>query len=247
MRLTYPVRLALFGLHIAAGLCTSTLVFPFCTQAGRLGRIQRWSLRLLSICGVTLVADAPLQGTAGALVVANHISWLDIFILNAYQPCQFIAKSEVRRWPVLGWLAARAGTIFIERSNVRALGPLLHRVASSLENGGRIAYFPEGTSSPQGAMLPFHPALFEAACSAAVPVQPVALGYFDAQGQAHCGAEYVGTTSFAQSVRRILSGPPITARLACLPPIAAEGHQRRTLALAAHKAVARSLGDLGRS
>ena len=172
---------------------------------------------------------------------------LDIFILNAHQPCQFIAKSEVRRWPVLGWLAARAGTIFIERGNTRALAPLLRHISSSLDNGSRIAYFPEGTSSPQGAMLKFHPALFEAACSAAVLVQPVALGYFDPHGEPHRGAEYVGDTTFAQSVRCILSGPPITARITCLAPIAAQGQHRRALALAAQQAVALALAHLGRS
>ena len=241
----YPVRVALFCWHIVAGLFTCALVFPFCRPAARLGHIQRWSARLLRICGVTLdIVAAPDNGSSRAMIVANHISWLDIFVLNARQPCQFIAKSEVRRWPVMGWLAARAGTIFIERGKARALTPLLQQVALCLENGSQIAYFPEGTSAPHGAMQKFHPALFEAACGAGLPVQPVALAYVGEQGAAHRGAEYVGDTTFVQSIARILSGPPIIARIAYLRHIDSHGRDRGELALAAQNAVADALTQL---
>lgn len=247
MSAAYPVRLALFCLHIVAGLFTCTLVFPFCSQAARLRHIQRWSARLLRICGVAIELAALPAAAAGTLIVANHISWLDIFVLNACQPCRFIAKSEVRRWPVLGYLAMRAGTVFIERGNRRALGPLLLRVAGHIDGGSQIAYFPEGTSAPQGAMLPFHSALFEAARGAAIAVQPVALAYFNGEGEAHRGAEYVGATTFAQSVRLILSGPSMVARVAYLAPIAPHGLRRRELAAAAEQAVTAALARLGPS
>jgi 1-acyl-sn-glycerol-3-phosphate acyltransferase len=206
-----------------------------------LRRIQRWSARLLRICGVTVAPAAPPPVSLHAMIVANHISWLDVFVLNACEPCRFIAKSEVRRWPVLGTLAARAGTIFIERANPRALGPVLRAVAGHLDDGTRVAYFPEGTSAAHGDLQPFHSALFEAACGAAVPVLPVALAYEDALGHIHRGAEYIGDTSFVDSVRCILSGPPIIARVQYLAPIATQGQHRRDLALASQQAVAVAL------
>lgn len=241
MSASYPIRLTLFCLHIVAGLVTCTLLFPYGSEAARGRRIQRWSARLLRICGVTIAPNAQPHASPGAMIVANHVSWLDIFVLNARQPCRFIAKSEVRRWPVLGWLAVSAGTIFIERNKQRTLGPVLSSLADHLDRGAQIAFFPEGTSAPHGAMLPFYPALFEAACAADVPVQPVALGYIDAHGRVHRGAEYVGETNFVQSVHRILSGPPITAQVAYLTPIAPQGRPRRALALAAQEAVAGAL------
>ena len=243
VRPIYPLRVASFCLHVLRGLLTCTLVFPHCTEQRRLDHVQRWSARLLEICGVELIpSDVPVA-PMGVMIVANHISWLDIFVLNACQPCYFIAKSEVRRWPVLGWLAVRAGTLFIERQNARALTPLMDVVTARLRLGSQVAYFPEGTSAAQGAMLPFHPALFGAARRAAVPIRPVALGYFSEQGKVHRGAEYIGDSTFVSSVLRILHGPPFVARVMFLPLINPLGLERRAVAHASHRAIHVALSD----
>lgn len=235
----YAWRLLRFGAHIVAGVLTCALVFPFCGAATRLRCVQRWSRRVLTICAVR--CDSAGTDRPAGMIVANHVSWLDVFVINAWHPCRFVAKSEVRRWPVIGWLAARAGTLFIRRGRGRDLGLVLQSVVDHLVRGERVAYFPEGTSSPHGALLPFHPALFEAARVANVPILPCALRYLDEHGAAHRGPEYVGGMSFGQSVARILSGRAIVVRLECLAPILPLALHRRELAQAAHTAVAGAL------
>jgi 1-acyl-sn-glycerol-3-phosphate acyltransferase len=204
--------------------------------------VQRWSRQLLRICGIEVQLMPGSAMLAHAMVVANHVSWLDIFVINALQPCCFVAKSEIRAWPVLGWLADKAGTVFIARGNRRDLRHIFKGLVTSLQLGERVAFFPEGTTSAQGAVLPFHANLFEAAIDAGVPVQPYALRYVDAHGALHPNAEFIGETSFAESMLLILKGSPICAQLTCLTPIEAQGAHRRELAEAAQQAVAAALG-----
>lgn len=241
MTLAYARRLARFTFHILRGLATCGVIFPFNDRHRRAAHIQRWSRQLLDICGVR--CDFPGAGTdvPHAMIVSNHISWLDIFVINTLHPCTFIAKAEVKRWPVLGWLAHRAGTLFLHRESRRDLHQVLRVVVAHLRSGERVAYFPEGTSAPHGAMMPFHSALFEAAREAQVMIQPYALRYTDLSDAPHRGAEYVGDTSFAESLARILAGAPIVARLERLAPIPAAGMERRALARQAEAAVAAAL------
>jgi 1-acyl-sn-glycerol-3-phosphate acyltransferase len=142
---------------------------------------------------------------------------------------------------VLGWLVERAGTVFIARGNRRDLRHIFKGMVEVLQQGQRVAFFPEGTTSLQGQLLPFHANLFEAAIDAKVAVQPLALEYVDAAGAYHPSVDYVGNTTFVRSFLAILSGPPVRARLACLAPIEAAGGQRRELAQSAREAIAGAL------
>lgn len=234
-------RLARISVHLAAGLATGALVFPFAGAGLRQRLTRRWSRRLLGICRVTLEQAPGPAALEHALLVANHVSWLDIFVINALHPCRFVAKAEIRAWPVLGRLAVAAGTVFIARGNRRELRHIFKGIVSVLEQGERVAFFPEGTTALQGTLLPFHANLFEAAIDAKVALQPCALAYLDAQGGHHAGVEYAEGTTFVQSLFAILSGPPVRARLACLAPIEASGAHRRELAQAAYDAVAEAL------
>jgi len=230
-------RLARIVVHLCEGLATCALVFPL-ASSGRRARLTRgWSRRLLRLCRVDVEHVGGVPALEHALVVANHVSWLDIFVINALDPCRFVAKAEIRSWPVMGWLAAGAGTVFIARGNRRELRHVFKGLVEVLQQGERVALFPEGTTGLQGAVLPFHANLFEAAIDAGVPVQPYALSYVDAGGALHPSIEYVGDTSFVDSLLRILQGPPVTARLACLAPLESSGAHRRELALAAQEAV----------
>lgn len=233
------------AIHIAEGLATCALVFPWCGPARRARIVQRWSARLLRICGVRLerLPGAPALALDHALVVANHISWLDIFVINALYPCRFVAKAEIRAWPVAGWLTAQVGTVYIARGNRRDLRHIFKGIVDALAHGGRVAFFPEGTVAAQGRLLPFHANLFEAAIDAGVPVQPVAIAYVDAAGGWHAAVDYTGDTTFGQSIVRILGGPPVTAQLGCLAPIAARGAHRRELAQAVQGAIEGALGQ----
>jgi 1-acyl-sn-glycerol-3-phosphate acyltransferase len=176
------------------------------------------------------------------MIVANHVSWLDIFVINALYPCRFVAKSEIRSWPLAGWLVEKAGTVFIERGNRRELRHVFKGLVTALHSGQRVAFFPEGTTSSQGSLLPFHANLFEAAIDAGAPVQPYALSYLDAAGGWHAAVDYTGDTTFVDSIFRILGGEPVHARLQCLAPIDAAGAHRRQLAQAAHDAIGAALG-----
>jgi 1-acyl-sn-glycerol-3-phosphate acyltransferase len=235
-------RLARLILHLLQGLATCALVFPWAGVALREGLVRRWSARLLRICRVEVEhgegGHAPLRH---AMIVSNHISWLDIFVINALHPCRFVAKTEIRAWPVLGWLVAQAGTVFIARGNRRDLRHIFKGLVDALAQQQRVAFFPEGTTSSQGEVLPFHANLFEAAIDAKVAVQPYALSYLDAHGAWHPAVDYTGETSFVDSIFRILGGEPVRARLACLAPIDTHGAHRRELAKTAHDAIAGAL------
>jgi 1-acyl-sn-glycerol-3-phosphate acyltransferase len=237
-------RLACLGLHLLRGLATCALMFPWAGAGLRERLIRRWSARLLAICRVRVArvpGEAPL---AHALVVSNHVSWLDIFVINSVCPCRFVAKAEIRAWPVVGWLASQAGTVFIARGSRRDLRQTFQGLVDALGQGQRVAFFPEGTTASQGSLLPFHANLFEAAVDAGVAVQPHALAYLDARGHWHPAVEYVGDTTFVDSILRILGGEPMTARLACLAPIPAAGAHRRDLAQATQGAIQLALDEL---
>lgn len=256
LRLIY--RIGRVALHVLFGMTVCALLFPWLGYAARAGHIRRWSKRLMGICGVTVTQQVAAQGAlagasgaampagvaalARAMVVANHVSWLDIFVINSIHPCRFVAKAEIRGWPMLGWLAGKAGTLFIARGSRRDLRELFSGLVEKLQRGERIAFFPEGTTAAQGQLLPFHPNLFEAAIDAKVPVQPYAVAYVDAAGRRHPEVDFIGDTSFAHSLVAILSGPPVQARLVCLPALETDGQHRRDLAQAAYLAVAGALG-----
>ncbi|MDC8758761.1 lysophospholipid acyltransferase family protein [Janthinobacterium fluminis] len=243
MKLLLIYRLGRVAAHVSLGMATCAVVFPWLGTPARNRRIRVWSCQLMAICGVRVERGAGWeQVLPRAMVVANHVSWLDIFVMNAVHPCRFVAKAEIRAWPVLGWLSAKAGTVFIARGKRRDLRHIFKGLVDKLVEGERIAFFPEGTTAAQGQLLPFHANLFEAAIDAKVPVQPFALAYVDAAGASHPAVDFIGEMSFAQSLVMILSGPPVTARLVCLPPIDSVGAHRRELALAAERSVAGALG-----
>jgi len=237
IRLRLAWRLARVTVHLLAGLATCAFVFPWAGRPLRDAATRRWSRRLLAICNVSVEAASGAPALEHALLVANHISWLDIFVINSLYPCRFVAKAEIRSWPVLGWLAAGAGTVFIARGNRRELRHIFKGIVEVLQRGERVGLFPEGTVAWQGSVLPFHANLFEAAIDAPVAVQPCALAYLDAAGNWHRGVDYTGDVSFVDSLMTILKGAPVRARLACLAPLQGAGAHRRELAQAAHDAI----------
>lgn len=241
MNLRLAFRLARILVHLVEGLATCALVFPWVGTGRRNARIQDWSRRLLGICGVALAPPAGVPALHHALIVANHVSWLDIFVINSIHPCRFVAKQEIREWPVLGWLTAQAGTVFIARGSRRELRHVFKGIVAALQMDARVAFFPEGTTAPQGTVLPFHANLFEAAVDARVKVQPYALRYLAADGTLHPAVDFTGQTTFAQSVMAILSSSAIRAELTCLAPIDAADAHRRELASQAHDAVSGAL------
>lgn len=232
--------------HLFLGLWTCALVFPFTDDAGRAWRIRHWSVKLLAICGieVDVIHNATGPLAPRALIVANHISWLDIFVINTLHPCRFVAKSDIRSWPLIGWLCDKAGTIFIARGKLRDVRRIYEGLVHSLHEGEHVAFFPEGTTSLQGTVLPFHSNLFEAAVEAEVPVQPFALRYLEAgKGCFPKAIEFVGDMTFAESMIAILKAGRIRAELIRLPVIETAGCHRRELGDAAREAIATALNS----
>jgi 1-acyl-sn-glycerol-3-phosphate acyltransferase len=229
--------------HVLAGFMTIVFVFPRMTQAQRDARVQAWSLDMLARLDVHLDLRGRPPANGPVLLVANHISWLDILVMHAAGHCRFVAKSEVRRWPVIGTLATGGGTLYIERESRRDAMRVVHHMAESLRRGEILAIFPEGTTSDGVDLLPFHANLIQAAVSADVPVQPVALGFFDAHSEeislTPC---YIGDDTLVGSVWRTLAGPSVVARIRYGEPQTAQGRSRRAWAADLQQAV-QSLRD----
>jgi 1-acyl-sn-glycerol-3-phosphate acyltransferase len=224
-------RLAHALLHALAGWRTIVFVFPRITPAAREQRVQDWSRRMLAILGIALELRGTPPRHGPMLLVANHISWLDILVMHAARHCRFVSKAQVRHWPLIGTLATGAGTLYIERESRRDAMRVVHHMAQALRAGDILAVFPEGTTSDGRALLPFHGNLVQAAISAGAPVQPVALAFLDAATRkASFAPSYVGDETLLGSLWRTLTAPPLVARVSFGDPQPSEGRQRRAWA-----------------
>lgn len=200
----------------------------------RPGWRQRWSAGLLRALGVTLEAT-PVRVAPGTLVVANHVSWLDALVLDALCPASFVAKDEIRRWPLLGWLLAREGTIFLRRGFNRRLPEMVGDLHARLARGETIACFPEGTTSDGRRLLPFRAALFESAARGGTPVAAFALHYRDGAGRQSEAAAFIGEQSLLESLVAIASADGLCVRAELRAVFAATS--RRSACRAAQDAV----------
>lgn len=226
--------------HVIAGWFTIRFAFPGLDEAGREARVQAWARRMLAIIGVGLEVRGTPPVAGPLLLVANHISWLDILVIHATRHCRFVSKSELKRWPLIGTLATGAGTLYIERESRRDAMRVVHHMADRLKAGDILAVFPEGTTSDGVSLLPFHANLIQAAVSADAPVQPLALQFIDRKTrQTSFAPLYIGDDSLVGSIWRTLTGPPIVAVVSYGVAQRAEGRDRRTWAAALREAVAR--------
>ena len=234
-------RLARVLVHVALGMAVMALRFPSLDAAGRQARIQWWSAGLLRAIGVGL----RVQGTArpgATLLVANHVSWLDIAALHAAVPqARFVSKADVRRWPLLGWLVAGAGTLFIERDRKRDALRVVHAMAEALRDGQTVGVFPEGTTGPGPELLPFHANLLQAAIATATPVQPAVLRFADGRQRFSPAVEFVGETTLLQSLWRVAGAQGLVAHVQLLAPQATAHADRRALAEHLHQGMAEAL------
>ncbi len=237
-----PVRLyrsMRVSVHLAEGLATTAFVFPWIAMPKRQALIRGWSARLLRILRVEArLHGVPAQPLPGNLIiVANHISWLDIFVLNALQPARFIAKSELERWPLVGRLIASVGTLFIDRTHRRDAHKINRHAAEALARGDVIAIFPEGTTTHGRDVLPFHGSLLQPIVEAQGHVQPIAIRYRTPAGEQTDAPGYVGETTFPQSFWRVVSESMLIVELHLAPLVPARGVHRRVVARAAEEAI----------
>ena len=223
-------RLLLGVVHGLHGLGIVLLRFPAYEAPARQARIQWWATKMLRVMGIRLkVEGVPAAG--GTLLVANHISWLDIMAVHAVYPhARFVSKADVKSWPLLARLIDAGGTLYLERERKRDALRVVHTMAQALQAGDMVAVFPEGTTSDGRAILPFHANLLQAAISTNTPVQPVALRFSDATHAVSRAVEFVGEATLLQSLWRVARGEGVTARVTLLPSRASAQADRRALA-----------------
>jgi 1-acyl-sn-glycerol-3-phosphate acyltransferase len=234
------------ALHLFYGMLLA-VIYPHLNQTMQRRAMKTWSRHLLTILniGIQIEGHQPTRGEGGCLIVANHVSWLDIFVLNAIHPSRFIAKSEVRGWPIIGWLSRRSGTIFIERAMRQDASLINQRVSLLLGQGACIGLFPEGTTTDGKQVGHFHSALIQPAIDAGIRLCPVALRYQDVEGGLSTAAAFVGDMTLVQSIWQILRCPHHNALVVFTPALMAGNANRRVLARTAQAAIAQGLQNVG--
>ncbi|WP_413761394.1 lysophospholipid acyltransferase family protein [Streptomyces sp. MMBL 11-3] len=231
------LRLAALLLVVGAGIALVPVVARI-PAALRDRLVRAWCRTIVRSAGVRVRSTGAAPPTGGLLLVANHVSWLDIPLLAAVRPARMLAKAEIRRWPVAGALTASSGALFIERDRLRALPRTVGLIARSLRGGGAVAVFPEGSTWCGRAQGRFRGAAFQAALDAGAAVQPVRLRYrYDGGGPSTAPA-FVGDDSLLASVWRVVSVPGLVAEVQVRPPLPpGSAPDRRALARAAQGAV----------
>jgi len=231
------LRIGLLIAHLLGGLAVAAAIFPWLAQPRRNSIIRVWSRWLLAISGARLrVTGLPLppaiartgiaSGSAGRMLLVNHVSWIDPFALNAALPSRFVAKSEIRAWPLLGMLVTLVGALYIERGRRHAVASMNHRVRDRLRAGETVAVFAEGTTTDGRSLLPFHSNLLAPALEVDAECWPVALRYTE-DGEPSTAAAFVGEMSIVESIWNILMARRLQIEVAFLEPVPTGGRRNR--------------------
>lgn len=243
-RLRATWRLLRVVWHVLVALWMIWIQFPRLTPAQRDVRVQVWALEMLAQLAIKLVVHGQPPLVGPVLLVANHISWLDIIVMHAARHCRFISKADIKHWPVVGTLATAAGTLYIERASRRDAMRVVHQMAEHLQHGDVLAIFPEGTTGDGVRLLPFHANLFQAAIAAGTPVQPVALRFIDGRnGTPSLAPCYIGEDTLLDSLWRTLCADNLVAEVRFGEPQSAQHRDRRTWAAEVRHAVQLLRGD----
>lgn len=235
-------RVLRLGLHLLEGVLTIALIYPLTRRRTHQALRLRWSRGLLAVLGIELATQGE-PVAPGCMLVANHVSWVDIFVINALAPAAFVSKAEVRTWPVIGWLAAQNETIFLRRGSRGHARIINEQTAALLEAGCNVAIFPEGTTTDGSHVLHFHAALLQPAIACGHPVQTVALQYLTPDGRCTRAPAYDGDLTLGQCLANILAARRTVARVTVAPSIATtHGLDRRSLAARAHAEIRLAIG-----
>lgn len=215
--------------HVVRGLWIIRSEFGRLTPPQTQLLVREWSRQMLTILGVELVVQGEAPAHGPLLMVSNHISWLDILVLNAAHPSRFVSKADVKSWPLLGSLITGAGTLYIERESRRDAMRVVHHMAERLRAGDVLTVFPEGTTSDGRTLLPFHANLLQAAITANAPVLPLALGFVDSvRGGRHDAPMFIGDTTLVASIWTTLCADGVQANVRYGEAQPPGGRDRRT-------------------
>ncbi len=220
--------------------------FPRLNRERKLEEIRSWSQKTLDVLGIQVVHETPLQHShhesPPRLLVANHVSWVDALIIQTIQPSIFVAKAEVKSWPIVGSIATGCGVVFVNRNSPASARHMVDELSSALHHGYCVAGFPEGTSSEGSSVKLFHGNLFEAAINHNIHVQPLAIRYTNPLSGALClKAAFIGDIGFVQSLHQVMSSKGIQAKVQLCEMLSPEGHTRRTLAHLSQRSVSSQL------
>lgn len=247
-----PLRAAMFSAHVIVGVGIVLVIFPFAGQVAR-NRINRvWSRVLIALTGARVSAvGLPIASnlqrdgidplTPGRLALSNHVSWMDIFAINAVLPSRFIAKAEIGKWPLLGVLVSRGGTLYIERGRRHAVAAMNKTVREHLTLGETIVVFAEGTTTDGSVLLPFHSNVIAPALDVDAAIWPIAIRYTE-RGKRSSAAAFIGEMGLLTSLAHILVADRLVVEVAVLAPISKDAADRHTIARAARAAIAGQLG-----
>ena len=231
-------RFLCVSVWILLGLLIELLIFPVLSRRGRRWAVGTWSRGLLRLCGVRVRPVGDPQRSGAVLWVANHVSWVDIFVLNSVRTTSFVAKSDIRRWPVIGLLVAWAGTLFIDRGHRQAVRQAAVQMQGCFDQGDAVGLFPEGTTTDGTDVRPFHSGLFDAAVQAGVPTQPVALRFLR-RGRPAPELAFVGDQTLVANLWFLLGAWDVTVECRFFAPIpVTEGLGRAALSQQAHAVIA---------
>jgi 1-acyl-sn-glycerol-3-phosphate acyltransferase len=245
----YLYRVPLLLLHIVLGVLLCACILSWNKHRVMVGgrepfahrMIRWWSRVLMRIFGLRSVRiGTPLPDPV--LFVANHTSWIDIELLHSQRAACFVAKAEIARWPLVGWLAASGGTIFHRRGSNHSLAAVMQTMVERLRGGRSVAVFPEGGTGHNGVLKVFHARIFQAALDAPVPVQPVALR-FARHGRRVIDAGFREHENFMGNLLRMLGEAPLDAEVHFLAPVPAMPEARRRMAELARERIAAALDD----
>lgn len=242
-RIVRAIRWVRLMIHVAVGMVAVGIIYPRVSARRREIITGWWARKLLRILNIVLSIHGarPHPEARNLIVAANHISWVDIFVINATQPARFIAKAEIRDWPIAGWICDKSGTIFIRRGRRGDTAKINETMHAALAEGATISFFPEGTTTLGDKLLKFHTSLFEPAVANAATIAPAAIRYRASDGEPSNAAAFIGELSFAESIGMIIAEKSMIAEITFAPQIEAAGLTRRELALQSEAAIARIL------
>jgi 1-acyl-sn-glycerol-3-phosphate acyltransferase len=232
-------------LKLIKGLLLVGCVFPHLQPSERDVVIESWCREVLDVLSIrlNLRGEWPPEKVSSVIFVANHVSWVDILVINACRHVRFVAKSEVRQWPLVGWMAARTGTIFLKQTSPRELARVSKSVTASLQRGDCIALFPEGTTTDGSALQTFHSGLIESAIASEALIWPVGISYHRLDGSLDTDITSAGSQSFASSIVNLLARPATRVQLAFTDPVESSVSDRRELTVWCRKAIEQSLAN----
>ena len=195
------------------------LFYPFLPQRQWVHFVKMWANGILLFVGAKVITETH-SGTyreKNAMVIANHISWLDIPILYTQHSVGFVGRNELKKWPVLNLLIKSGSTIFIDRNRKRDLVHINLQVSEKLKTGATVGLFPEGKTGDGRQLLPFKPALLEAAFIADATIIPLVIQYYTKNGEPTNAPTYAGDITLWQSLRSILMLNGIKIKITALP------------------------------